>query len=205
MVNMIKKAGILGGTFDPIHYGHLIIGREVLEYFNLDRVIFIPSGMPPHKNADEVSPAMHRLNMAKLAVEDDRDFEVSCIETDRKGYSYTVDTLERLMDYYGGSVKLYFIIGADIIKDLLTWREPDRVFGMCEFIAVTRPGYAEDRFSMDVDYLVKTHCAVIHKINTSLIEISSSDIRQRIKDGKSIRYLVPEKVREYIYANKLYT
>lgn len=204
MNEKIKKAGILGGTFDPVHCGHLIIAQEALEKFNLDKVIFIPSGMPPHKNISEVTAPEHRLNMVRLATEGNPYFEVSCIELDRKGYTYTVDTLISLMNIYGGSVELYFIIGADVLQDLLTWRDPDRVFGMCQFIAIPRPGCLNSTFAEETEYLVKTHKAVIHSIETPPIEISSTCIRQRVRMGKSIKNLVPEAVLGYIIENRLY-
>lgn len=199
-----KKIGISGGTFNPIHLGHLIIAEMVRDKYGLDKVLFIPSGMPPHKNLNNVIEAEHRFNMVQQAVASNPYFIESRMEVDREGYTYTIDTLKNLRESYGKSATLYYIIGADVLNDLLTWRNYQEVFGICEFIAVLRPGSCLEGFNKQMEYLRDTFSAKIHFIDTPLIEISSTDIRNRIKEGKSIKYLVPESVEDYIKENGLY-
>lgn len=199
-----KKIGISGGTFNPIHLGHLIVAEMVRDKFGLDKVLFIPSGMPPHKNLKNVIGAEHRFNMVQRAVTGNSYFTQSRIEVDREGYTYTIDTLKNLRESYGKSARLYYIIGADVLNDLLTWRNYQEVFRICEFIAVLRPGNYLEGFNKQMEYLRDTFSAQIHFIDTPLIEISSTDIRNRIKEGKSIKYLVSESVEDYIKENGLY-
>jgi nicotinate-nucleotide adenylyltransferase len=205
MQNKYKRIGISGGTFDPIHNGHLLIAEHARELFKLDIVLFIPSGMPPHKIGLEVSSAEHRMDMVREAVSTNPFFSVSDIETARPGYTYTIDTLETLRAMYEPSVKLYFIVGADVISDLLTWKSPDRVFSLCELVAVFRPGRSrEDTFLREVERLRVEHGAVIHTAAAPVLEISSTVIRARVREGMSVKYMVPESVEEYIVRNKLY-
>lgn len=205
MQDRLKNIGILGGTFDPVHYGHLIIAEEVREKFNLDMVVFIPTGMPPHKAQIKVSHVRHRFNMVCDAVNTNPYFEASSIEMERSGYTYTIDTLMKLKEIYGDDSRLHFIIGADIIWDLLTWKEYKKVFLMCEFIAVLRPGFKRDSLLGEVGRLKEVYAAKIHALDIPLIEISSTIIRQKARDGRSIKYLVPECVEAYINKNKLYS
>lgn len=198
------RVGISGGTFDPIHYGHLIVAEQAREKFNLDRVLFIPTGNPPHKNAFEITEAGYRFNMVESSVRSNRFFEASRIEIDRKGHTYTVDTLNQLREIYGQAAGLYFIIGADVVFDLLTWKKAEEVFKQCEFIAVLRPGFEEKSFRERIYYLKKEYSAVIHTMEALQIEISSTEIRRRIREGLSIKYLVPECVEEYIAGKGLY-
>ena len=199
-----ERVGILGGTFDPVHLGHLIIAEEIREKMNLDRVVFIPSGKPPHKTALCISNAEHRLAMVQKAVEGNPFFEASDMEIKRPGYTYTVDTLQQLKDYYGESVRLYFIIGADVVHDLMTWKDYRKVFTLCEFIAVMRPGFEREAFDRTVELLAEQFRAVIHPAEVPQIGISSTAIRERCRGGKSVKYLVPEKIEEYIRENGLY-
>ncbi|WP_010248330.1 nicotinate-nucleotide adenylyltransferase [Acetivibrio cellulolyticus] len=204
MEDNAKKIGISGGTFNPIHYGHLIVAEMVRDRFGLEKVLFIPSGMPPHKNLSNVASAEHRFNMVQQAVKDNPYFVESRIEVERGGYTYTIDTLKNLSEIYGKSARLYYIIGADVLNDLLTWRNYQDVFNICEFIAVLRPGNDSEGFNKQMEYLRDTFSARIHFIDTPLIEISSTEIRNRIKGGRSIKYLVPDTVEAYIKENKLY-
>lgn len=199
-----QRIGISGGTFNPIHLGHLIIAEMARDRFGLDKVLFIPSGMPPHKNLGSVLDAEQRFDMVRRAVAGNSYFEESRIEIDRVGYTYTVDTLKKLRELYGSDAILYYIIGADVLHDLVTWKSFEEVFKICEFIAALRPGNNTQDFYRQMEYLKDTYGAVIHFIETPLIEISSTDIRKRIKEGRSIKYLVPESVEEYIKSNKLY-
>jgi nicotinate-nucleotide adenylyltransferase len=187
-----SKIGILGGCFDPIHIGHLILAEGALQEYGLDRVIFIPNNVPPHK--DKVfSSASHRLNMVRLAVMDNPKFEVSDIEIKREGPSYTYDTMQSLKQIYPNS-KLYFLIGADAFAELKTWKNWEELIKMVEFIVATRPN----------SDIVEIEGAKINRLSLPAIDISSSFIREAIKEGRSIRYLVPDRVRDYIYTNKLY-
>jgi len=204
MAGKAERIGISGGTFDPIHYGHLIIAEETRENLGLDRVIFIPAGKPPHKEAAAVSDASHRYRMVCEAVGTNPFFEVSDIEIKRPGYTYTVDTLNELKSVYGENAKLFFITGADVIRELLIWKECGKVFGMCEFVAALRPGYDKDDMADWMKYLADRFNAVIHVAEAPLIGISSTQIREKVKKGKSIKYLVPESVERYIYENGLY-
>jgi nicotinate-nucleotide adenylyltransferase len=148
----MKRIGISGGTFNPIHVGHLIIAEMARDMFDLDKVLFIPSGMPPHKNLGSVLSAEQRFDMVKRAVAGNPYFEESRIEIDREGYTYTVDTLKKLRELYGNDTSLYYIIGADVLNDLLTWRNAEEVFKICEFIAALRPGNDEEAFYKQMEY-----------------------------------------------------
>ena len=198
------KVGISGGTFDPIHHGHLIVAEQIRESMGLDKIIFIPSGTPPHKDNKRITPAEHRYRMAELAIGTNPHFEISRIEVDRAGSTYTVDTLTELKALYGEQPGLYFITGADIIPELQTWRHFERLFTLCDFIAVLRPGYKKDGFLREIENLKTSYRAKIHIVDAPLIGISSTIIREQVKGGKSIKYLVPESVENYIHEKRLY-
>lgn len=198
------RIGILGGTFDPVHHGHLIMAELARESFKLDRVLFIPSGNPPHKSNVKVTPPDHRYQMVCRAIASNRFFEPQRMEIDRTGYTYTVDTLKQLKLIYGEEKELYFIIGADVVFDILKWRNTKEVFSLCRFIAVLRPGFENDSFHQQVEDLRKVHSAVIHFLTMPQIEISSTVVRERVTRGQSIKYLVPEGVEEYIIGEGLY-
>lgn len=201
----VKRIAIMGGTFDPIHYGHLVAAEAVRIRFGLDRVIFIPTGNPPHKKKIKVTPAEHRYVMAQMAVNSNPYFDVSRIEMDREGYTYTVDTIKQIQQILGCSTEVYFITGADAMLEILTWKNVDELLRLCKFVAVTRPGYrVEDLDYMRNELKVKFNCEVV-VIDVPSYAISSTDIRRRIADGYSIKYLVPEDVEKYIIKNGLYT
>jgi nicotinate-nucleotide adenylyltransferase len=204
MKNIDNRIAILGGTFDPIHYGHLIMAQGIRDEFQLDRVIFMPSGRPPHKRSQNVSEGDHRYNMVCRAIAGNGYFCDSRIEIERKGYTYTVDTLKQLRQMYGEDASIFYIIGADVLHDLLTWKSCEEVFGICEFIAALRPGYDEKSFDVQMKLLIDKYCAKIHKTYIPLIDISSTMIRQKVKEGKSIKYLVPDAVESYIMQNGIY-
>lgn len=199
-----KRIGISGGTFDPIHNGHLVVAQEVMERFDLDKILFIPVGIPPHKLEKKVTCAEHRYNMVLDAISTNPFFEASRIEIDRHGYTYTIDTLRYIKSLFGEDCKLYFIIGADIVSELVTWKQYEAVFKLCEFVAVNRLGTDEKEFYKEIDYLKNKYSAIFHSIKLPLFEISSTDIRERVKSHRAIKYFVPEKVEKYIYKNKLY-
>ncbi|MDP1853575.1 MAG: nicotinate-nucleotide adenylyltransferase [Candidatus Omnitrophota bacterium] len=186
------KIGILGGTFNPIHFGHLILGEQVLWQLRLDKVIFIPTFMPPHKSNRDIISASHRLKMIQLAVRENSHFLVSDIEIKRKGKSYTVDTLREIKKNYP-QARLFFICGSDLVNEIPTWKNVDEIYKLAKFVLAKRPGFGK-RLS-GKNFL---------KINVAQVDISSSLIRELVREGRSIRYLLPQNVREYIIKNKLY-
>ena len=199
-----KKIGISGGTFDPIHYGHLIIAEEIRQTMELEKMIFIPSGNPPHKTDAKVTSATHRFKMVEMATATNPYFQVSSIELEREGYSYTIDTLSQLKQMYGNDTALFFMTGADVIPELITWKNFKDIFSLCEFVAVLRPGFKREALIKEIEYLRNNYMATIHIVNAPLIGISSTIIRDRVRKDKSIKYLVPENVEHYIMKNNLY-
>lgn len=195
----MKKIGIMGGTFDPIHVGHLMIAEAVWDEYNLEKVIFIPSANPPHKH-DVLTSARHRFNMTLLATCSNPHFEVSSIEMERLGPSYTIDTIKALKKIYGDDTDFYFIIGADCIHELPTWHKIDELLKICKFIATKRPSYEFDLSIIEKEFSDYN----IQLLETPELEISSTDIRQRIKKGYSIQYITTEQVQQYIRKENLY-
>ncbi|MCU0406002.1 MAG: nicotinate-nucleotide adenylyltransferase [Ignavibacteriaceae bacterium] len=191
----MSKVGIFGGTFDPIHLGHLITAQSVKEIRDLDKIIFIPAYISPHKTDAKPSSPEDRLKMIKLAVDSIPFFDYSDIEIKKGGVSYTVDTLRELNKKYD---KLEFIIGYDNIFTFHTWKEPDEILKLAKIIVLKRKSSHPPQFE-DKYY----HQAVF--VQTRGIEISATDIRERVKNGLPINFLVPPKVMEYIYNHKLYT
>ena len=196
------RLGIMGGTFDPIHIGHLACAEQAREAFGLDAVVFIPAGNPVFKKDRAVTPAADRLEMCRLATRSNPAFDVSAIEIERGGDTYTVDTLRQLRAHYPDNVELRFITGADAVASIVAWRESAAIADLARLIAVTRPGYAlsderrafiEGRGNFVVDYLEVTSLAV-----------SSSDLRRRVAAGASIRYLTMQRVFDYIREKCLY-
>ncbi|MBA4348960.1 MAG: nicotinic acid mononucleotide adenylyltransferase [Thermodesulfovibrio sp.] len=209
------RLGIFGGTFNPIHYGHLRAAEEVRYKINLDRVIFIPSGNPPLKSS-ELSDAAHRYAMTKLATDLNVNFVVSDIELRQTGKAYTVNTLERLFEIYAGD-ELFFVLGIDAFLDIPNWRQPDRLIGMIDFIILTRPGFdlkdiikspfisgriKTDRIVGETITLKGGRKAIIVDIRP--LDISSTEIRELAREDKSIKYILPEAVEKYIYTHNLY-
>lgn len=196
------RLGIMGGTFDPIHIGHLACAEQAREAFELAAVVFIPAGNPVFKKDRAVTPAADRLEMCRLATRSNPAFDVSAIEIERGGDTYTVDTLRQLRAHYPDNVELRFITGADAVASIVAWRESTAIADLARLIAVTRPGYAlseerrafiEGRGNFAVDYLEVTSLAV-----------SSSDLRRRVAAGASIRYLTMQRVFDYIREKRLY-
>jgi nicotinate-nucleotide adenylyltransferase len=198
---MATAVGIMGGTFDPVHLGHLVAAEEARLRFELDRVIFVPNGNPPHKPEYVVSPAEHRYAMVVLATASNPHFEASRLEIDRDGPSYTVDTMRFFRAELGEAARLYFITGADAMLEALTWRQPEEIARLCEFIAVARPGYDLDRLA---GALGPALYARVRVLGIPAVEVSSTDLRRRAAEGEALRYLVPPPVAEYIRANRLY-
>lgn len=197
-----KKIGIMGGTFDPIHYAHLATAEFIRDKYNLDKIVFIPSGNPPHKNID-ITSKYDRYNMVLLGTANNENFLVSDIEVKRKSKTYTIDTLREFKQTYPNS-KIYFITGADAICDIETWKCVEDNFKLATFIAATRPGTSLVRTQEKIESLIKKYDAKIINVYVPSLDISSTYIRGQLKDKKSIRYLVPENVENYIYKNKLY-
>lgn len=198
----MKKYGIFGGSFNPIHYGHLMICEYIKEEMGLDKVIFIPTGNPPHKEL-ELS-AEDRYEMVRLAISPNPDFEISDIETTRVKKSYTVDTIRELKKIYKEE-KLYFLIGLDSLFQLKTWMKIGDLSQEIEFVVALRPGYFDrEEINKEIDFLRENFGTKINLIKTPLYEISSTDLRDRIREGKSLRYLIPKKVLDYIEESGFY-
>jgi nicotinate-nucleotide adenylyltransferase len=215
-----SRIGIFGGTFNPIHMGHLICNEEIREKFALESIIFIPSANPPHKRNNEIIDARIRLEMVKISIKDNPYFSVSDIELGSENKSYTIDTLERLRQELGSDSILYFIIGIDAFIEIETWKMPKKLIELCHFIVMTRPCssnlnsitklpfYINKRAVFDIEkekminYNEPDKNIIVVPVRN--IDLSSSNIRGRIRIGKSIKYLVPENVRTFIYDNNLY-
>lgn len=191
----------MGGTFDPVHYGHLVTAEEALVQFNLDRVVFMPTGRPVRKTHRHVSSAEDRYLMTVVATASNPDFEVSRMEIDRPGDTYTADTMTALRAQYGARAELYFITGADAVAEILTWKDAERFAGLCTFIAATRPGYEVHVASSESGRALGP---VVEYMEVPALAISSSDIRERVRARRPIRYLLPEAVASYIDKNGLY-
>lgn len=198
-----KSLGILGGTFDPVHYGHLLAGEWAREVYHLDQLIFIPAARPPHKDLSGVLDSKHRYRMVELAVSDNPDFSVSPLELERTGFSYTVDTVAYYLQEYPGT-DIYFIIGMDALQLIHTWKNIERLAELCRFIVVTRPGYELNREDPALQTLSEELWERLTLLSIPGLEISSSDIRQRVMNGCSIRYLLPPMVEQYIKDHHLY-
>ncbi|MCX5725592.1 MAG: nicotinate-nucleotide adenylyltransferase [Candidatus Saganbacteria bacterium] len=200
----MKRIGILGGTFNPIHKGHIGIAKEARKDFELGRVIFVPTGVPPHKSREGIVDKEHRFKMIKIAISKIPYFSVSRVELDRKGYSYAIDTFGKLKKEFGKSAKLFYIMGLDSINEILSWRKPLDLFKMCEFIVATRPGAKIRTFRRLVKFPpLALNIDKIHLIEHKM-DISSSDIRKRLKEGRSVAKEVPGEVLKYIEKNELY-
>ncbi len=189
----MKRIGILGGTFNPIHLGHLAIAEEAKEKLGLDQVLFIPCNLPPHKTMPGLAKAQNRLQMVKLAIKDNKSFVLCDYEIKKKGKSYSIDTIKYLKDKYPDETRFYFIIGADTALTLHSWKKIKELKKLVTFVAVNRLGYNEAKPKIKVK-----------AINMVNLEISSSYIRNCILSKKSVRYLVPNEVIKYISQKKLY-
>lgn len=186
----------MGGTFNPIHYGHLATAENIREQFGMDEVVFVPSYMPPHKSRD-IADSQHRFMMTLIATCSNSSISVSDIEIRRKGKSYTSDTIKQFRKQYGRNTEIYFITGADAFAQIHTWKDCDKLLSICKFIAARRPGY-------NLDGLEAKYKKNLKIVEVPALAISSTDIRERIRKRKSVKYLLPEEVERYIYANGLY-
>jgi nicotinate-nucleotide adenylyltransferase len=221
----MKKIGIFGGTFNPIHNGHLKVGREVRQGFDLDKILLVPAAVPPHKKTENVAKARDRLEMIRLAIEKDPCFEVSDLELKRRGPSYTIDTVERFESIFPENTRLYFIVGMDAFLDIESWKSYGELFRAIPFIVMSRPGLASgdgdkqrksprelliSRVSSGYVFDEKRN-AFFHPekkpvflFDVAPVDISATMIRKRIKRGRKIDGLVPEKVKEFIEKKGLY-
>ena len=217
------RTGIQGGTFDPIHFGHLCSAEDVASQLKLDHVIFIPSGTPPHKSFPLMATPSHRFQMVEMAIEDHPLFRADSVELEREGFSYTIDTLKILSETSCKGDEIFFIIGEDTFLNLHTWKEPMEVLGEINF-AVTMRGqfnakeiilelkkkFNDMKLRFEVNFISDNRCKVLNSnyyidfVPIRRIDISSSDIRANVMNSRSIRYLLPHRVERFIIENKLY-
>ena len=202
----MARIGLYGGSFNPIHVGHLVLAEQACERLCLDRAIFLPARLPPHKDPLELAPATHRVHMTRLAVAGNAKFSVSELELRRKGRSYTIDTVAAMRRRFGVKTEIFFLIGADTVGELPTWRKIRELVERCRFVPLSRPGVRLPKVEDLAPALGLKEARGIRKrmIRMPRLEICSSDIRRRIAEGRSIRYLVPDAVAEYIARHKLY-
>jgi nicotinate-nucleotide adenylyltransferase len=196
---MTHRVGVMGGTFDPIHHGHLVAASEVADMFHLDEVIFVPTGQPWQKSAKVVSSAEDRYLMTVIATASNPRFSVSRVDIDRKGPTYTVDTLRDLHTRVGDKADLFFITGADVLARILSWKDADQLFRLAHFIGVTRPG-----FQLSDAHLPAESAGSVSLVQVPAMAISSTDCRNRVASGQPIWYLVPDGVVQYITKHHLY-
>ena len=216
--------GIFGGTFNPIHIAHLYIAEEVRESMGLDEVVFIPSGMPPHKEVEYRVSAEHRLKMVEIAIASNPRFKVSDIELTLPRPSYSIKTVEHFQEKYGKDAKLFFITGMDSFLDVVNWHASDRLITLCDFVTTFRPGVRHEdltkhRYVREIDVVMlgeldlRVRCVgrvemtsgrYLWLVASMGMDVSSTDIRKRIKARRSAKYLLPEAVESYIIQNRLY-
>ena len=191
-----RRVGIMGGTFDPIHHGHLVAASEVAARFGLDEVVFVPTGQPWQKADELVSSAEDRYLMTVIATASNPRFQVSRVDIDRRGPTYTVDTLRDLHAEYGPKAQLFFITGADALEKILSWKDTHVMFELAHFVGVTRPGFALSAEHLPAD--------AVSLVQVPAMAISSTDCRSRVAEGKPVWYLVPDGVVQYIAKRRLY-
>jgi nicotinate-nucleotide adenylyltransferase len=194
--------GVFGGTFDPPHYGHLVIAEEARARLGLRRVIFLPAGQPPHKPDRVLTPVAHRLAMVLLAIAGNPGFRLSRLDVDRPGPCFTADLLELLQAELGPTADLHFIVGMDSLGDFLTWHEPARVLRAAHLVAATRPGYTCDLSEMEA--AIPGAASRVILLEAPALEISSTELQARVRAGLPIRYQAPEAVARYIHQHGLY-
>jgi nicotinate-nucleotide adenylyltransferase len=200
---MIGRVGVLGGTFDPIHVGHLILAEAARRLLDLERVVFVPAGNPWRKRSRPITLADHRLAMVSLAIADNPAFALSATEVEREGPSYTADTLAALHEEWPDAEGLYFIMGVDALKDLPNWKDPQRIIRSAYLAVATRPGWEQVNLA-ELERLIPGLLARLRPVDMPMIQISSSELRDLVARTQSIRYLVPSPVQEYIQRNSLY-
>jgi len=197
------KVGVLGGTFDPVHIGHLIIAEAVRVQLRLEKVLFVPAGQPWLKLQHLITPAGYRVEMLRLAILPNLYFELSDVEVERSGPSYTIDTMVELRNRLGAQADLFFILGCDALAQFAEWKEPSKLIQLCRLAVVPRANLAFSALE-DLERHIPGIIDRVSYVATPIIDISSSQIRERVARGLSIRYLVPDKVEEYIAQRRLY-
>ncbi|MDK9709774.1 nicotinate-nucleotide adenylyltransferase [Acidaminobacter sp.] len=199
-----KRIGLMGGSFDPIHYGHLVLAEEMRTRLSLDQVIFIPVGRAPHKHADKMTMPRQRYEMVMLATLDHPDFEVSSIETDREGVTYSHETVSQIVRESSPEDKFFFIAGADTLMELESWRSVETLLKMVTFVGAARPGTDQAVLLQKMEQLQQRYSASVKIEELPELDISSTDLRKRIALGQSVKYLMPETVAQYIVKHQLY-
>jgi len=202
----LRRVGLLGGTFDPIHYGHLVIAEEVRTVLHLAEMVFVPAGHPPHKPGRIVTEAQHRLAMLELAIASNPHFTISLVDLERPGPSYTVETLQVLRQQWGAQTAFYFVIGGDSLEDLLAWYDPAGILQqLTALVAVQRPGYEEAGGYRDtLEARLPGIKQRLIMVQAPQLDISATDLRRRIAEGRPIKYQTPEAVERYIIEYGLY-
>jgi len=198
----VHRIGVIGGTFDPIHYGHLAAAEEARVRMNLERVLFVVAGLPPHKLDEEVTPVEHRLAMVSLAIASNPLFEISRVDVDRPGPSYTVDTISILRERWGQETEILFIMGLDSLVELPTWHQPQRLIQLCRLVVVRRPRFEIDMAELEAS--VPGISSRMEIIDMPEVDISASELQQRVREDLPIKYQVPEEVERYIEEHELY-
>lgn len=199
----MRKIGIMGGTFNPIHIAHMILAESAYEQFKLDKILFMPSKNPPHKRHENIVSDEHRVQMVELAIQNNPHFELSKVEIEREGITYTAETLQ-ILTQKNPDQEYYFIIGGDSLFQMEHWMSPDIIFSLCHVIAAGRDNVPEQKVLDHIKFLTNNYDAQIHYLNVPNMDVSSNYIRQIRKVGRSIRYYVPELVEQYIREHQLY-
>ena len=197
------RLGIFGGTFDPIHNGHLMVAQECRDRLSMDLVLFVPARLPPHKQARPLTAPYHRMAMVRLAIDSNPGFETSSIELGRPGPSYSVDTLRQLRQYQPEDTEMFFIMGADSLNELASWHDPAGLLAICKLVVVSRPGATAVAPSR-LDSLHPGADERVIALQVPGLDIASSDLRRRVTAGKTIRFQLPDEVIAYIESNNLY-
>jgi len=202
MAGVSRRVGVLGGTFDPIHHGHLVAAQEVLHALALDCVLFVPAGNPPHKPVQPISAAHHRVAMVSLAIAGRPGFQLSHVDVERPGPHFTFDTLTILHERWEEGSRFFFIVGTDSLAELFTWHRPEGIVALADLAVVERPGARVDLEALEARLPgLGRH---LHRVNMPLLQISSTDLRARVRDGRPIAFLVPPPVEDYILEHGLY-
>ncbi len=202
----MRRIGLLGGTFDPIHYGHLVVAEEVRAGLDLAEMIFVPAGQPPHKQGDFITAGHHRLAMLELAIASNPHFSISRVDLDRPGPSYTVETLRLLRQQWDSRVAIYFVIGWDSLEELSSWYEPEGILEqITHLVAVHRPGYEEvPEYRSRLEKRLPMLKSRLLTMPAPQLDISATDLRQRVAEGRPVKYQIPEAVERYIAQHGLY-
>lgn len=195
-MSLRARVGVMGGTFDPIHHGHLVAASEVQSLFALDEVVFVPTGQPWQKDRGHLSPSEDRYLMTVIATASNPRFSASRVDIDRPGLTYTIDTLREMRDLHGPDVDFFFITGADALAQILTWRDADELFELAHFVGCTRPGHRLSDAGLPE--------GKVSLVEVPALAISSTECRERVRDGEPIWYLVPDGIVQYINKRALY-